>query len=39
MKHREYGFKENPFSDESLDYTMRGREEAWKKIKKIIDKF
>lgn len=39
MKHREYGFKENPFSDDSLDYTMRGRDKEWKNTKKILDKF
>lgn len=39
MKHRDYGFKENPFLDESLDYPMRGRAAEWDKIKWILNKF
>jgi len=39
MKHRDYGFKDNPFSDESLDFKMRGRDKEWKGTKRILDKF
>lgn len=38
MKYRDYGFKDNPFDDDSLDYPMKGREKEGKKIKQLLDK-
>lgn len=38
LKIRDYGFKETPFPEDSLDYTMRGRKQEWKKIKHLLDR-
>lgn len=39
MKHRDFGFADNPFTEESLDYPMRGRDKEWAQLKKTINKF
>ena len=38
MKQRDYGFKENPFVDESLDYPMKGRQKEWSRIQRLLAK-
>ncbi len=38
LKIRDYGFKETPFLEESLDYDMRGRKEEWDKIEHLLNR-
>lgn len=38
LKTRDYGFKETPFLEESLDYVMRGRKKEWEKIKHLLNR-
>jgi hypothetical protein len=38
LKIRDYGFKETPFLEESLDYIMRGRKKEWDQIKHLLDR-
>lgn len=38
LKIRDYGFKETPFLEESLDYVMRGRKKEWAQIKHMLNR-
>ncbi|MCK4552730.1 ATP-binding protein [Candidatus Pacearchaeota archaeon] len=37
MEFRDYGYKENPFNIDSLNYEMRGRKEELKRIKHLLE--